>query len=436
MSLLAAILWMGLAATPAAMPSPRSVEPARPAKTAPELVAEARKAYARGDRALFVRDYEEAARLRPGDAFILYNLACARALDGRTAEALEALTAFGALRVAADLDSDDDLASLRGAPEYARVRSAITALRKERISSGAVVAFTVPEKALVPEGVAYDPVTKAFFLASIHRRKILRVAADGRISDFVAPGRDGLQSAMGMAADPKRRALWVVSSALPRREALRKGEPFGSALLEFDLDTGRLRGVRLPPASAEPPLFDDLAVGADGRVFVNDSRRGRIFTAAPGRSDLALLFESSEIRGVQGLALAPGGGALYFSDYSGLWRLELAGKKLTRFAVPPDLALNGIDGLASFGGALVAVQNGIQPNRVIRLDLTPDGAAIARARILEMNHPAFDEPTLGVVVSGALYFTADSQGERFRDEKHPVQPEEMRDAVVLKLPLE
>jgi sugar lactone lactonase YvrE len=429
MSLPAVILGLGLAATPAA-------EPPRPSRTAPELVAEARKAYARGDRALFLADYEEAARLRPGDAFILYNLACARALNGRTAAALRALGEYAALRVAANLDADDDLASLRATPEYARVRSAIEALRKETISSGAVTAFTIPEKGLVPEGVAYDPVTKAFFVASIHRRKIVRVGADGRISDFVPPGRDGLQSAMGIVADPKRRALWAVSSALPHMEGFRKGQPPGSALLEFDLDTGRLRGERLPPASAEPPLFDDLAVGEDGRVFINDSRRGRIFASAPGSRRLELFFETDEVRGVQGLAIAPGGTVLYFSDYSSLWRLDLAGKRLTRLPVPPDLALNGIDGLSYFDGSLVAIQNGIEPNRVIRLDLAPDGKSFTRARILEMNNPAFDEPTLGVVVSGALYFTADSQGERFRDEKHPVKPEEMRDAVVLKLPLD
>jgi hypothetical protein len=52
-----------------------------------------------------------------------------------------------------------------------------------------------------------------------------------------------------------------------------------------------------------------------------------------------------------------------------------------------------------------------------------------------MNHPDFDEPTLGVVANGALYFTANSQGGRFLDEKHPIAESEMRDAVVLKLPL-
>jgi hypothetical protein len=430
------ILAAGLAAAPAATPPPGTLEPPRSTRTAPEIVAEARKAYARGDRTLFLEGYEEAARLRPGDAFVLYNLACARALTGRTAAALEALGEFAALRVAANLDADDDLASLRGTPEYARARSAIEDLRKQRIRSGSVTAFTIPEKGLVPEGVACDPATKAFFVASIRRRKIVKVGADGRISDFVAPGRDGLQSAMGIAVDSKRRALWVVSSALPHMEGFRKGQPPGSSLLEFDLDTGRLRGARLPPASAEPPLFDDLTIGADGRVFVNDSRRGRIFTTTPGRSGVELFFETNEVRGVQGLALPADGGALYFSDYSGLWRLELAGKRLSRLVPPSDLAFNGIDGLASFRHSLLAIQNGIEPNRVIRIDLAPDGKSVAGARILEMNDPAFDEPTLGVVVSGALYFTADSQGGRFQDEKHPIRSEEMRDAVVLKLPLE
>ena len=60
---------------------------------------------------------------------------------------------------------------------------------------------------------------------------------------------------------------------------------------------------------------------------------------------------------------------------------------------------------------------------------------ISKAAILEMNHPDFDEPTLGVVVDGALYFSADSQGQKFLDAKHPIGPDETRDAIILRLPL-
>ena len=43
------------------------------------------------------RDYLEVARLKPGDVWVLYNLACAEALNGRTADAVAALRASGHL---------------------------------------------------------------------------------------------------------------------------------------------------------------------------------------------------------------------------------------------------------------------------------------------------------------------------------------------------
>jgi len=60
---------------------------------------------------------------------------------------------------------------------------------------------------------------------------------------------------------------------------------------------------------------------------------------------------------------------------------------------------------------------------------------VTGAKILEMNHPSFDEPTLGVVADGALYVSANSQGAKFRNEKQPIAPEAMTEAVVLRVPL-
>src|SRR5262249_50751236 len=110
-------------------------------------------------------------------------------------------------------------------------------------------------------------------------------------------------------------------------------------------------------------------------------------------------------------------------------------KRIARLNVPPNAALNGVDGLVLAGGSLYAVQNGVQPNRVTRVDLSADGTTVTGARILLMNHPAFDEPTLAVAVDGFLYVNAASQGGRFQNEKKPITPDEMRDAVILKVPL-
>ena len=222
---------------------------------------------------------------------------------------------------------------------------------------------------------------------------------------------------------------------MPHMEGYVKDEPLQSALFEFDADTGKFRREIRPPATEKPAGFDDLAVAADGRVYLNDGVNGRVWTLAPGATALEIFLETDLFRGTQGLAPTPDGRTLYVSDYSGLYRVDVASKKITRLAVPADVALNGVDGLVWAGGSLYAVQNGVEPNRVIRVDLSADGATVTGAKILEMNHPAFDEPTLAVVADGALYVTANSQGGKFRNEKKPIAPEEMQDAVILKLPL-
>lgn len=427
-----------------AAPSPKPT-PAPAPKTAFALAAEGDEAYRAGDMAAFLRDYEEAARLRPGDVRVLYNLACAQARNAQSGAALASLRDIAAHRAAFDVAADADFEAIRGEKGYAEVVAKMAALRRERVGSGATVAFTIREKELAPEGVAFDPVTRAFFVASVRKGKIVRIGPDGRITDFVpaggvsgaaGDGSKGLRSALGIGVDAKRRTLWVVNETIPLMNGGQRGDPPDSALFEFDLDTGRLRHRHVPPASKEPPRFDDLTVAADGRVYVNDGQSPRIYSLVPERGELEVWLESDRIgRGTQGLAATPDGRALYASDYRGLYRIDTSTRSVTPLAVPSDLALNGIDGLVYSAGRLVAIQNGIEPHRVIQLDLAPDGVGIARARILEMNHPAFDEPTLGTVVDGTLYFTANNQGHRYYDTEHPYRPEDLQDAVILKLPL-
>ncbi len=397
------------------------------------LVKQARAAYDRGEMAAFLKGYEEAARLRPGDVWILYNLACAQALNGQTDAAVRSLEQFAALRVVADLAGDKDFDSIRQTSGYQGVIAQMAALRKQRIASGSSVAFVIPEKEVAPEGVAYDPVTKAFFVASVRKGKVVRIGPDGKTTDFIASG-GGLRSALGMGIDAKRRTLWVASEAIPQMNGAREGDPPKSALFEFDIDSGKLRREHVAPDSAKPPYFDDLTVAADGRVYVNDGRSPRIYALDPGKGGLRVFLETDRMRGTQGLAAGPDG-ALYASDYGGLYRIDLATKAVAPIPVPPDLALSGIDGLVYANGSLVAIQNGIEPHRILLLELAPGGATIARGRILEMNNPHFDEPTLGTVVGGALYVSANNQGHRYYDLKNPPKPADLQDAVILKVPL-
>jgi len=425
-------------AAPVPMPTRRSpaarVAADAGSPTVRQLMKRAAEEYQKGDRAAFLKDYEEIARQRPGDVWILYNLACARAVNGQAAAALDALSGVAARRVAMDLGGEKDFDSIRDTDGFRRIVAQMEALRKERAGGDAPAAFTIPEKGVVAEGVAYDPATKAFFVASVNKGQVYRIGADGKISVFVPPG-GGLQSPLGMAVDSKRRTLWVVSESIPQMNGGKEGDAPDSALFAFDLDSGKPRKRYAPPPSDKPPHCDDLGVAPDGRVYVNDGFNPRVYTLAPGAEALELWLESDEMGGTQGIAPAPDGKTLYVSDYRDLWRVDVASKKASRLLPPADRALNGIDGLVFAEGRLAAIQNGIEPQRAIALDLTPDGTAIARSRILVMNHPVEDEPTLGTVVDGVLYFSANNQGHRFHDVKNPPKPEDLMDAVILKVPL-
>ena len=102
---------------------------------------------------------------------------------------------------------------------------------------------------------------------------------------------------------------------------------------------------------------------------------------------------------------------------------------------PADATIYGIDGLAWADGSLIGVENGVEPARVVRLILSADGTRIDRVTILEMNHPKFGEPTIGVVVGQDYYFIANSHGGLMRRAKGAIADEPLTEPAVLRIRL-
>ena len=102
---------------------------------------------------------------------------------------------------------------------------------------------------------------------------------------------------------------------------------------------------------------------------------------------------------------------------------------------PDDVTLLGIDGLACYGNRLLAIQNGIQPHRVIQFYLSKEADGIERAEVLEANNPRFIEPTLGTVVGDTYYYIANSQWNRFDENGQLPDTAELQAPVILKMVL-
>jgi sugar lactone lactonase YvrE len=389
----------------AALPAPAQDDPVR------ALNEQATSAYRAKDYAGFLKHSRALAELVPWSVRARYNLACAHALIGEPAAAVRILEQVAAQEVAFDLAGDDDLASLREREDFAEVQRRMDALAAP--VGQARPAFSLAQKDLIPEGVAHDPKTGAFFVSSVRHRKIVRIAPDGAAADFVAEGQDGLQAAFALAVDAPRRSLWVSSRATAQMAGFKQGEPEGRAFLaEYDVDTGRQRRTVMAP---EGGMVVDLAIGSDGTIYAADPENGSVYLLVPGAAAFRTLVEKGVMRSAQGMAVTPGGQALYVADYArGVARVRVADGSVTWLTAPAARALTGIDGLVLAGDWLIGVQNGLNPHRVIGLRLDAAGQAVVESRTLERGHRAFDEPTLGVVAGKDFYFVANSQYGHFR----------------------
>ena len=391
------------------------------------------EAYKAKNYAAFLENMRQAAALRPNHPRLMYNLSAAYALNGRRGEALEGLGRLARMGLVFAAERDADFASLKDSREFAEV---LALFRKNGSPvGGASTAFTVREKGLVPESVAYDPVTKAFYVSSVYRRKILRVGPRGEAAEF-ATERDGLWSVMGMKVDSARRLLWVCTAAQPQMAHYDASERGRSGLFKFDLRTGKLAGKYVLPADSKQHWLGDLAVNADGDVYATDSLSPALYLLRRGADRFETVLEGEPFVSPQGLDFAADGRRLYVADYSkGVFVVDPRTKRYAPLAPAPDSTLLGIDGLYFHRGALVAVQNGVNPQRVVRLRLSADASRVERFETVSANDPAFDEPTLGVVVKDQLYFIANSQWGAVDEQGRLAPPEKLKELVVLKLRL-
>jgi sugar lactone lactonase YvrE len=430
--MLRSFLWSALAlacATPA-----RAAAQDDPVLASRAAYQQAVKAYEAHDVPAFLARAREAQRLRPDHGGVTYALASACAMSGDTAGAFAMLRRFARLGYTADIMADSDLAPLRSLPAFEVVRRSLARNAEPVMRSQA--AFTLPERDLLTEGIAWDARTGAFFVGSVHHRKILRVDRSGRVAQFVAPSRDGLWAPLGMRADSARGLLWVATTALPQMVGYDSADAGRSGLYAFDLATGALRGRYLLPRDGAMHALGDVVITRAGDVYASDSRGPAIYRVRAGADTLEEFLRSPLLLSAQGMAFDRDERTMYVADYArGLLRVDLATREIQPVPAADGVLALGIDGLYAAGHDLIGVQNGVAPYRVVRLHLDGEGRRIVSADVLERARPDYAEPTLGVVVRGALYYVANSQWEQFREDGTIAAPGELKAPLVLRLPL-
>jgi len=405
-----------------------------PPKTARYYRQQAAAAYKAKDYTAAIESFKKAAEIIPDHPTVIYNLACMYALAGKKSEALSELSKVAEMGVIVPAEKDNDLDSIKDTPEFKLILKRFETSKAPVINSSA--GFTIHEKGLITEGLAYDPAEETFYVSSVHKRKILSVNKAGEVNTF-ASEQDGLFSVLGMAVDAKRRHLWVTSTAFPQMVNFKKEEDGTSAVLKFDLRTKKLLKKYVLTNAGKKHALGDLTVQSNGDVFTTDSLSPAVYVIHPQKDEIELFLEDPGFGSPQGLAFSNDEQHLFMADYStGLFDIDVKTKHVAHLAPLAGATLLGIDGLYFYKDSLIGVQNGVTPQRVVRVALSQDLKRAARLEVIEANNPVFLEPTLGVIVKDTFYFIANSQWPLVDENGKLAAEDKLQEPVVLKIKLD
>jgi sugar lactone lactonase YvrE len=384
-------------------------------KTHGDFRAEAAAAYQRKDFAKAKSAAEAALALRPDSPHYLHNLAAVCALMGDASSGFKYLHQLAALGVATNIERDPDLASLQGAPEFRRILQVFAANRAPQ--GEAETLMELPGRNGIIDGIAYRERTGDLFLGDVHHRCIWRRGRDARVVRFTAEDEE-LLGIFGIAIDEPRNTLWAAMSAVPEMSDYASDMKGHAALAEFNLATSELRRVIPVPDDGSEHSLTDLVVGPDGSVYTTDSKASAIWFLAPDDEELQKAVESPLFISLQGVTIE--NRTLVVADHAnGLFSVDLATRNITALVPPKNVTLLAIDGLVTVAGGIVATQNGVEPQRVIRVGLSPELNAITGVTVLAAGLPNLTDLALVTRMNDRPTLVAGAGWDGFDPVKHP-----------------
>jgi len=392
--------------------------PAQPTTNARDELAalrkEAHELREAGDHAGYLRDALKVRALLNNYPSAILSVARGYMESGENEKALDALTEFADLGQMDDgmLDgSNKTFQALGGSPRYKAVLEKFT--RNKAAVSTSENAFSLSDPGLVAEDIAYDPLLKYFFITSVLEKKIIRVSDKGVATDFASSPSSWPMLAVKL--DSSRKLLWATEVALDGFTAAPKAEWGKSAVLCFDLKSGKLLSRVEGPAGA---ALGDMVLDANGDPILSDGSKGGIYRLRDGRLQL---INGADFISPQTPAMLPDGSHAFVPDYlRGIGILDLQSGAV-KWLTSRDVALNGVDGLYFDRGSLFLVQNGTSPERVIHLQLDASLASVLSSNVIERNTPTLGDPTHGVRVGDDFYYIANS-GWSELDDRGEVKP--------------
>ncbi len=241
------------------------------------------------------------------------------------------------------------------------------ALAKERTE------VTFPGQRAYPESITATS-DGALIAGSLAQGGVFRVApGKTKAKRWIKPGENDSMSTLGVLADERSGTLWVCSSNLSAFGVQPPGGAKPVALKSFDLKTGAPKGSY--PLPGEKTLCNDMAVAADGSVYVTDSFQPHVLVLRPGTVALQVWAKDPGFGGeganLDGIAIGSDGNVYVNTFSSGkLFRIDMGqdGKAGKITQLKPSQPIDHPDGMRSYEKNKLLMVEGAGRFDVIGLD--------------------------------------------------------------------
>ena len=239
--------------------------------------------------------------------------------------------------------------------------------------ANATIEIALPGERAYPESIAAAP-DGTLYLSSLALGGVWRIKPQSTaVEQWIKPGEFSSRSTLGVLVDNRAYLLWVCSNDISSSGIPGPSSVTGSFVKGFDLASGEGKVSAALPGNAT--LCNDMAVGADGSLFVTNSLAPQILRLRPGSSQLEVWLEDPALEqppkgapGLDGIAFG-GDGNLYVNNFASgaFFRVEVkdgAPGKITKLI--PSRPLKNPDGLRwTEGETFVMAEGGGSIARVI-----------------------------------------------------------------------
>ena len=386
----------------------------------PALLIKANDAYANKDYLKFRNVMLALHKKRPNNSDYMYQLVIANALLNDKKAAYDLMLRMQQQGLSYDFRANDDTANIRGTEVFDYVNELMQKAGEPMGESEPV--FTLPESVLMPETIAWDESRQKFLIGTLVEGSVFAVSKDGQVSELIkANDENGMWGVFDILVDQTRNRLWVSSAATRMFANFSPADKGLSALFEFDLETLDLLGRYPVPVDDRPHILGSMVLDSAGGVYILDRSLPILYRKPAGESKLKAVMASRDMVSARGLAMQPDNSIIYAADREmGILVIDIKGGRAAKLGLPDTLNLGGIDGLYLWNDHLVVIQNGIKPQRVMRLQLDASGTRVIAVRPLAVAQPEFDFPSFGNIKGDDLYYFANRQSFNTGGEKKGV----------------